>query len=245
MRLYESLHEAESEIRRDLAKGTLVTSSRVQQRTGLSLKGRERMAYEYAISAMPGIHSAIDLAAFGKERGFPLYVKDQGQMVRWLNRERQARLKPTEYRMKNTQPTELLNSALETTIEGNHPSYTYTERLTGAMDMLELDLKRNPDTRRAFWPIFHPADSLRAAESTRIPCSIGYQPIIRQVGDQQQLIMFYLERSCDFDNFWLSDVWLARQFQLALAQKLGYLPGQLIHFIISFHSFAIDDQEIY
>ena len=49
MRLFQNLSEAESEIRRDIAKGTPVESSRVQQRTGLKLQGRERVSYNYSI----------------------------------------------------------------------------------------------------------------------------------------------------------------------------------------------------
>lgn len=245
MRLFQNLHEAESEIRRDLAKGTPVTSSRVQQRTGLELKGRERLGYEYAIESLSDVMTVKDLIEFGKERGFPLYLKDPEGMGQWVASEILARLDPNWYRDRFTEPTEKLNPALISTLEGNHPSYTYTERLTGAVNSLARDIKRSPDTRRAFWPIFRYEDAIRASEPTRIPCSLGYQTIVREGASQPELMLFYLERSCDFDNFWLSDVFLARAFQLAVAESTGYAPGQLVHFIISFHSFQVEDQEIY
>ena len=100
-------------------------------------------------------------------------------------------------------------------------------------------LKKNPDSRRVYWPIFRTKDSLRAGAPSRIPCSLGYQAMIRKVGGTDHLILTYLQRSADFDRFWLSDIWLARKFQLNLAEALQIQGGALIHFIISFHSFDV------
>ena len=250
MRLFQNLSEAESEIRRDIAKGTPVESSRVQQRTGLKLQGRERVSYNYSIQELGnGSDGELDtsapaLAKFGHQRGFPLYQGRVLEMAYWLDEERIARLHPYA-NLSGSHVTEKLNPALQTTYEGNHPSYTYLERLMGALPILVNTIRRNPDTRRAFWPIYQPQDAIRSAEPTRIPCSLGYELMLRSVGNHQELMMYYLERSCDFDNFWLSDVWLARQFQIEAAKQLDVAPGQLIHYIISFHSFQVDDQEIY
>lgn len=244
MRLFSTLSEAESEIRRDLAKGTPNEFTRVQQRTGLSLAGRERLGYEYAIQQFEPLEAG-DLLEFGKNRGFPLYCQHGLQMMDWLNAELDSRLDPIRYLCNKQEDLEINHPALKTTLEGNHPSYTYPERMIGMLDHMVNTLNRNRDSRRAFWPIFQPQDGIRSAEATRVPCSLGYQAMIRWVGGHEELLFFYIERSCDFDHFWLSDIWFARKIQETLAQRLAVRAGLLHHFIISFHSFEVDDQEIY
>lgn len=251
MRIYTNLTEAVSEIRRDLSKGFEVSSSRVQQRTGLSLKAKERMCYSYAIEG--GIpHTPEDLVRFGIENEFKLFVEnDFDEMALWLRREIESRIFPVTHLSRHLNdekfpvPVESIHPALQSTIEGNYPSYTYPERMYAALEVLENILIEDPDSRRAFWPIFEQKDALRAKYPTRVPCSLGYQALIRRIDRRDYLTLVYLERSCDFDTFWLSDIWFARQFQLHLAQDLAVLPGQLVHFITSFHSFAVDGQEIY
>lgn len=242
MRVFESLSEAEIEIRRDIYKGIPVRSSRVQQRKDQDLRGRERLAYVYSIIGdFPA--TPLELVNFGKDRGFPLYQKYPSEMVTWLYAELAARLRPET--AIGQQPTECLNPALQTTIEGNYPSYTYAERLFGAMESMKAAILESPDSRRAYWPLFRPEDSLRSGSPTRVPCSVGYQALVRRVNDADELMLFYTERSCDFDHFWLSDVWLAHMFQHHLATQLGYSTGQLVHMVTSFHSFLVEDEEVY
>jgi thymidylate synthase len=106
-------------------------------------------------------------------------------------------------------------------------------------------LRKNRDSRRVFWPIFRPEDAIRAGAPTRIPCSLGYQFVLRELAGDERLLLFYLSRSVDFDTFWLSDLWLAHKMQVHVAGELSTNVGYLSHFIISFHSFAVNDQEIY
>lgn len=244
MRVFETLYEAESEIRRDLYKGPLVQSTRVQQQTNLSLQVRERLGYQYSVSNVPT--SIAEITRFGSER-FPSWRENQEKISLWLQNEVQRRF----YNYHSSDPTtpdcsEVLHPQLKTTLEGNFPAYTYQARMRGAVHHLANGLKKNPDTRRAYWPIYHEHDVLRFADPTRIPCSLGYQPLIRDLGNgEERLVMFYLERSCDFDHFWLSDVFFASYFQKLIAQELEIKPGALLHYIISFHSFEVEEQEIY
>lgn len=240
MRNYMTLEEAASEIGRDVYKGTPQVSSRVQQKLG-EFRGRERLSYEYSIrGGWPG--DAEELVALGVKLELPIFQQHPDAMRRWLNAELFSRVYPE---LALGQQNDLDHPSLVSTIEGNWPSYIYAERLLGMMPTLLTALEENPDTRRAFWPIFRPEDAIRSMAPTRVPCSLGYQALLRRVGEQTHLIWVYLQRSADYDHFWLSDVWLARQLQVELAGRLKVVPGVFIHYVISFHSFLIEGQEVY
>jgi len=230
MRLFSSLAEAYSEIGRDLYKGPKLTFTRVQQRTGESLPGRELLGYTYSIE--PG--------GIPTEAGEIEQLSSGAISSLWLESEELDRAAED-----LTSNSSKLSPALRSTFEGSWQSYTYPERLFGAGNALSTALHGSPDSRRAFWPIFHPEDSLRAASPTRIPCSLGYQVLIRNTTQGPQLLLFYLQRSCDYDNFFLSDVYLAHAFQRELASRLSVPFGQFMHFIVSLHSFAVEGTEIY
>lgn len=238
MRYYTNLPEALSEIQRDLAKAPSLISTRVQQRTGQELRGRETLGYSYAIEegGIPTLPEVV--IKLGRDFGFKTFV--DSKLAAWLWNE----IKIRERGVLN-QLNELNHPALAQTIEGSWSAYTYGERLHGAMEAMEEALATSPDSRRAFWPIFRPEDSLRAAAPTRIPCSLGYQALIRDTRQGPRLVLYYLQRSADFDTFFLTDIFLAHRFQIALASRLKVLPGQFIHTIISLHSFAVEGQEVY
>lgn len=254
MRLYTTLAEAASEIQRDLKNGQTISGTRVQQRRG-KFTFNERLGYDYAISenesAWP--ETPGDLVNLGISLGFETFKKYHAEYAIWLDREIEAR---TRGNFGNPDMlTEPFHPALISTIEGNWPSYTYTERLSGAIPALVNALISAPDTRRAFWPIFRPEDALRASAPTRVPCSLGYQVLIRPTTLGPRMYLVYLERSADFDHFWLTDIWLARQFQKAVLQAAqhagvmyeGRQPtiGPVIHQLISFHSFEVAGTEVY
>lgn len=247
MRVFKSLSTAADEIQRDVYKAGKMDVSRVQQWDNLMLVAREAFGYSYTI--LPGgiPEKVNELVDIGIMMEFPPYMIEGGNriMTEWLLLERAYRVNP-EYYPQYCGPSELKHPALEKTLEGSHPSYTYRERLTGMIPAIVEILKTSPDTRRAYWPIFRPEDTLRAMSPTRVPCSLGYQFAIRQMQDgSNSLLMLYSQRSSDFDNFWLSDVWLANQIQITIADILGLAPGPFIHMIHSFHSFEVGNQEIY
>lgn len=239
MRYYSQLSDAISEIRRDLYKGPRVESTRVQQRVGELLPGRELLGYSYSIDHWGFPETPSALVQLGQECGFNLFIEHPEEMKSWLTREIEIRVEG-----KIGTLNEVTHPALTKTLEGNWVSYSYGERLHGAIDALEKALT-SVDTRRAFWPIFRPEDSLRALAPTRIPCSLGYQVLIRKTPQGSELIMYYLQRSADFDTFFLSDIWLANKFKEALADRLAIRPGLFMHNIISLHSFEIEGTEIY
>jgi len=252
MRLFTSYTEARSEIERDLAKSPTVGSTRVQARVGLNQEAHEAMNYAYTLTYNAGIPTHLELGAMARKFGV---VEDndeaQNQWVTWILTEFHAR---TTWLPDMT--TEIIHPELKEHLEGATPAYTYTDRLAGMLDTLIGTVQRTPDTRRAFWPMFTREDAVRAPRPTRIPCTLGYQLLIREVvaGKGPHLLhMTYLQRSCDFQKFWLSDLWLAHMLQRQIYENLISGPyktqfydlkmGALSHIILSLHSFI--EGEIY
>ena len=204
MKIFTDLREAYSEIKRDLSKAPILEATRVQNKS-VHYEAHEAMGYHYTVLSFPV--TSWDLIKLGVEIG-ALNSGNNCNYHGWLRDERLARQYWQPGRI-----TEVLHRDLDGTLEGNEPSYTYTDRLRGAVGVMAQTLAKNPDSRRAYWPIYLPEDAVRGPRLTRTPCSLGYHLMIRNVNDKPQLHMTYLQRSCDFDRFWLSDIWLARQFQ--------------------------------
>lgn len=245
MRVFENVREAAREIERDLAKSPLLTSTRVQN-LSVTAQVREAMNYAYTIHSFPD--DVEDYVELGVELGFVSNGRQRQDLTDWLERESLAR--------ETWHPGytgERQHPALQHVLEGSEPSYTYTDRLRSGVESLGHLLTFSPDTRRGFWPIFHPEDAVRAVRSTRIPCSLGYQLTLRDVNEAPHLHMTYFMRSCDFRTFWFTDIWLAHRFQMDVLMELVEtaamqgLPapklGLFTHIVHSLHTFI--DAEIY
>lgn len=257
MRFFQDLHEAIPEIRRDLYKGPRVVSTRVQN-MAVREEARELQNYAYTIAA-----GGIPLDDAGileiAEQHFGWEPK---QLRPWLAQQVHERIENdglATSTWNGDTTSDRLHPELAALIEGSHYSYTYAERLYGAVQHAATILLQNPDTRRCFIPIFQSIDFLRAAAMTRIPCSLGYQLMIRPVpGGAPQLHLTYISRSCDFDKFWLTDIYLASRFQDAVWNEVTNrwngegrfqthsMPecGHTSHLILSFHHF-IDGSEVF
>lgn len=252
MRVFETLEEAGREIRREIYKSPRVDVTRVQHMENLEIQARERLGFTYSVAGgWP--ETPRELVELAQKLDLTTWSQSDPKLdvEAWLTQELRARFDPM-ITVWDGVPNEVNHYALSKTIEGSWPSYTYQERLYGAIDAMALTLVHNPDSRRAYWPIFRPEDSLRAMAPTRVPCSLGYEALIRKVGSANHLIMFYLMRSADYDTFWLSDIWLARQLQLLVVDavnqfrpELEVVAGQVVHHIISFHSFFAAGSEVY
>lgn len=249
MRLYDNPKEALSEIQRDLYKGPQITFSRVQQREGQVLPGRELLLYTYAIENHGWPETPEDMLSFGVATGMiPDDVPNQTkEYYQWVRHEYALRMSET-----IGEVAEHLHPALSTAFEGNWPSYTYGERLYGSQAAILRSLAASPDSRRAFWPIFRPEDSFRAGSPTRVPCSLGYQMMIRNTRQGPRTILIYFQRSADFDTFFWSDIWFAHMYQKSITLRLAELDeneglqvGQFMHVVSSLHSFSVEGTEVY
>ena len=242
MRLFTDIFEAGREIERDLSKSPEAVSHSVQNiQTEVHL--REALGYMYSVTdpRLPTISEILDYAV--EMRFIEDYERDE--YANWLVQEMINR---SAWRPKTI--TEEINPHLRGVIEGSEPSYTYTDMLRGSQQLILETLLGDPGTRRAYFPIFHPEDSIRAPRATRIPCSLGYWFAIREVDGKKYLHMTYLERSCDFRRFWLFDIYMAKVYQTQILQELKRSDmdiqlGALTHTLLSFHLILDSDEEIY
>jgi hypothetical protein len=104
-------------------------------------------------------------------------------------------------------------------------------------DLIDL-LKKEPDTRQAYLPIFFPEDT-GAIHGGRVPCSIGYQFIIRH----NYLHVVYQLRSCDFLRHFADDLYLTCRLAEQVRDSLkieGLQLGNLTTHITSLHIFAME-----
>ena len=112
-------------------------------------------------------------------------------------------------------------------------------------------LQREPLTRQAFLPIFHPEDT-GATAGQRVPCTLGYHFIIRE----NKLHMVYYLRSCEIYRHFKNDIYMAMRlaqwvrnqvFNLRANRDLSLNApemGSLTMHITSLHGFVGDTPHI-
>lgn len=100
-------------------------------------------------------------------------------------------------------------------------------------DVVDL-IKRMPNTRQAFLPIWFPEDTGNHA-GVRVPCTLGYHFFHRD----GFLDCHYYIRSCDFLRHFRDDVYLAARLVGTIIDwgDLNMLPGTLYMHITSLHVF--------
>lgn len=81
-------------------------------------------------------------------------------------------------------------------------------------DVVDL-LFKEPYTRQAYLPIFFPEDT-GAAHGGRIPCTLGYQFMLRD----NKLHCWYFIRSCDFVRHFKDDIYLAARLCMWVLAEL-------------------------
>ena len=106
-------------------------------------------------------------------------------------------------------------------------------------DVVSL-LKREPDTRQAYLPVFFPEDT-GAIHGGRIPCSLGYHFFQRD----GFLHVIYQLRSCDIYRHMRDDIYLTSRLLLWVLEEVQeehpwIMPGYLDMQISSLHCFISD-----
>jgi hypothetical protein len=126
---------------------------------------------------------------------------------------------------------------------GNHGVRFYYGDLQDVIDQLYHD----PLTRQAYLPVFFPEDT-GAVHGERVPCTLGYQFMIRDDGRGLRLHINYFIRSCDLLRHFRDDVYLAVRLAQWVRNKL--LPGckcqmgDLTMFMGSLHVFKGDEEKM-
>lgn len=103
--------------------------------------------------------------------------------------------------------------------------------------LLEV-IKKDPQTRQAYLPIYFPEDLGASAIGERIPCTLGYQVIIRD----NELNIFYPMRSCDVLRHLHNDIYFANLLAIDIKEKCGLdVKIGKLHFVAtSLHCFTND-----
>lgn len=134
--------------------------------------------------------------------------------------------------------------------DGKVFSHTYSERMwskglhTGIrFDIADLRtlvdlLKKEQDTRQAYLPMYFPEDLSAALQGERVPCSLGWQFIVRD----GKLDLFYPMRSCDAMRHLQNDIYFANKLAIWVIGKTGLdVEVGTLHFVAtSLHCFEQD-----
>lgn len=127
----------------------------------------------------------------------------------------------------------------------NNPAPAGIRFPLGDLDDVVRKLRDHKHTRQAWLPVWFPEDTWAMNHGQRVPCTIGYQFLIRD----NLLYTNYYIRSCDFVRHFHNDVYLAARLGQWMVTHLidvyPYLnPGNLTMFIASLHSFAGDRRKL-
>lgn len=122
-------------------------------------------------------------------------------------------------------------------------AYTYSERFSRYDALLKLitHIQRDPDSRQLFLSVWSPTDIDEIGGLSRVPCSLGYQFMVRN----GKLNITYFMRSCDVATHFHNDVYLAHRLQRYVAEKAGVEVGTFTHYISSFHIYRKDCQGVF
>jgi hypothetical protein len=80
-------------------------------------------------------------------------------------------------------------------------------------------LYASPYTRQAYLPVFFPEDT-GAAFGQRVPCTLGYQFLIREGAAGKRLHIFYHMRSCDFMRHLADDIYMTIRLAQWMRERL-------------------------
>lgn len=110
--------------------------------------------------------------------------------------------------------------------------YTYGD----LKDLIDL-LRKNPETRQAYLPIFFPEDT-GAIYNQRVPCTLGY---LFYLNSQGELCVNYYIRSCDMYRHFRNDIYFTNRLLNYVAEKaLIKKIGVVNMYIANLHIFVND-----
>lgn len=229
MRIYGSAYELISEVLRDLDEmGTIVKPKSYQNK---DIEGKEEF---FTKEIQNYVYSLVSMG-----NDAPLFVFEDTKD--WADAEFLERIEvgtfenPGEaWKLREDKWSEFLVMNKP----GDKPvfDYCYNHRINPGLDAIIQELRRNPDSRQAWLPIFHEYDLDFMGGTKRIPCSLGYGFMERE----GKLNLTYIQRSADAVAHFGNDIYLAWRMMNFVARQLGVEPGVLTHHIFSLHSYARD-----
>lgn len=227
MRIFENALEAFMEIERDLYEmGTTYKSETVQDQKleGQAQDTLELFGYGYTIKSQDKKEEMLEYGKLNKEWAFAELAERVGG----------------NYPPNPGQAWKLNGKFWGQFIRNGVFSYSYPERWQWQLPYIIHELREKPNTRQAYMTMYSAEkDMMNWGGRDRVPCSIGYQFLIRN----NQLHLVYNQRSCDFVKFLGYDMFLTMGLQVHVASRLGIAPGNFTHFLGSLHAFRTDLEE--
>jgi len=227
MRIFDDAVEMRREVERDLFEmGVRYQSKTVQDKhveDDPDFRTIELFGYSYSLTNFGGVKDM---------------VKDSGKNLRWAETEAADRFESSLISCVNPGFAVTFDFARwEPFMREGLLSYSYAERIRLQLPYVIHELKSRPETRQAVITIYDQhQDLMNFGGKDRVPCSIAYQLVLRN----GELSMVYFQRSCDFLEFFPTDVFLAVRLLEHVACQINSNCGRMIHSIGSLHAFAKD-----
>lgn len=120
-------------------------------------------------------------------------------------------------------------------------SYTYSERMHFQLYRIIEEMETNPSSRQCVVTIYDSHEDLEnLGGKKRIPCSMYYHFLVRNISGKNRLQLIYTMRSCDFYTHFPVDVWIAVTLGLGVGNAVNAPLYSFTHFISSLHAFRKD-----
>jgi len=224
MRIYQSCIDAADELKRELKEmGIEYQSDTVQDKyvgDDPNYKTLELMAYSYCIQKFDDLEELL---------------KHQNANIEWVHRECFERLRIELYDKNPGYAWKSNENFWKPFLRNGCFSYSYSERWLTQIPYIIKELKERPNTRQAIISMYESTkDMMNWGGCDRVPCSLTYQFFIRR----NRLHVIYSQRSCDFNLFYASDVYLTINLLMHIAEAIGADVGYFYHNIGSLHTFA-------
>lgn len=232
-RLYQNCKEMLSEEFRNLMElGTEVQSSTMQDkdvRDNDEYKTKELIGNTFTII---NTDDANEMYPVMKAKGIDLPIE-------WADEEFEERISELDINPGNAY--KIRESIWKEFLHNGKFAYTYNERIGPFKQQILEQLEQNTNSRQAIISIFNPIKDVKnMGGKARIPCSMFYQFLIRNIQGKKKLNLIYVMRSSDLLTHFVNDVYLAIRLQRYFAHKLGIEVGTFTMFISSFHAYYKD-----
>jgi thymidylate synthase len=253
MRIFKTFHEAEGEIKRDLKEmGISVKGTHMQDKVG-NFHTLELINYGYTV-----LHPNINHLPIPNMKWLNQEWNDRKQGIEGLidnpgaafHNRKDDHIDWSYMLEYNGEPIptgktidEMQKLDSQAQFDPIRFAYTYQERLACNEQVWHVirELRRNPESRQLFIAMWDPHKDAHRLGKHRVPCSLGWHIMMRE----DHLNVTYFMRSCDFVTHWANDAALSMLLLTFVAEKANMAPGELSHFINSFHVYKKDVKDIF
>jgi len=231
MRIYNSLKEAVSETRRELAEMGLV-SKRYYQSSGKETETKELIGYGFKIIPEDKLTMDELMTANGVDKDYCLYEFKRrisevlpNNVMEFCNCDVESKT------------IDLFKDLGMANNNKNVFSYDYAERLFQKIAIIIHNLKLYPNSRQQVATIYEAGDLIKS-EKVRVPCSMYYHFVPVVTKNSKKLSMIYTMRSSDVMHHFPNDLCMAMMIWQWVANKLDYKIDSFTFFSSNLHEYV-------